>query len=231
MSSKLIHGALVCLVVALPWSTVAADGAAMAAEQCASCHAMERPNFEAVGIAERFERKAPPLFFAGNKYREQWLVGFLQNPERLHPIGYFPGQAVESGAEGDLPLLDDDLSHPQLNAGDAEQIASYLMTLRPYDDLVAADSYEPGSVARRMATMDFRRFKGCDACHQDEPDTGGFSGPTLHGAWNRLQPEYLSSFIKNATAWDPNTTMPVMEMNDAAVHRLVDYLKLIGETE
>lgn len=230
MSSKFIQGSLAC-VMAL-WSlAVVADGAALAMDQCASCHALERPDYEALGVAERFDRAAPPLYFAGNKYRQEWLVEYLQNPQTLHPIGYFPNIRMDKTSEGDLPVIGEAPNHPQMSASEAERVAEYLMTLRPYDELVAADSYEPGNVARRMATMDFRRFKGCDACHQDEVDAGGFSGPTLHSAWTRLQPQYLSSFIKDPTAWDPNTTMPVMDMNDAAVHRLVDYLKLIGEAE
>ena len=230
MSSKRIRNGLAC-VIALWSCSVIADGASIATEQCASCHTLERLDHQALGIAERFERKAPPLYFAGNKYREEWLVNYLQSPETLHPIGYFPNTRFDKTGEGDMPVIAGESKHPRMNESDAELIAGYLMTLRPYDDLLAADSYQPGNVARRMATMDFRRFKGCDACHQDEAGTGGFSGPTLYNAWTRLRPEYLSSFIKDPTAWDPHTTMPVMEMNDAAVHRLVDYLKLIGEVE
>lgn len=230
MSSKVIQGSLACIMAL--WSLAAvADGAALASDQCASCHALERPDHEALGVAERFDRKAPLLYFAGNKYRQEWLVEYLQNPQTLHPTGYFPNIRIDKTSEGDLPVINEVPDHPQLDASEAAAVAEYLMTLRPYDELLADDSYEPSNVARRMATMDFRRFKGCDACHQDEVGTGGFSGPTLYSAWTRLQPEYLSSFIKDPTAWDPHTTMPVMEMNDAAVHRLVDYLKLIGEAE
>src|SRR5690554_607593 len=195
MSSKFIQGGLACIMAL--WSlTAVADGAALAMDQCASCHALERPDYEARGVAERFDRKAPLLYFAGNKYRQQWLEEYLQTPQTLHPIGYFPNVRMKQTDEGDLPILSEAPSHPQLGAADAAQVAEYLMSLRSYDDLIAADSYEPGNVARRMATMDFRRFKGCDACHQDEVDAGGFSGPTLHSAWTRLQPAYLSSFIK-----------------------------------
>lgn len=230
MSSRLLYGCIASLMALLPLSGIAGDEAQLR-EQCASCHAIERPDYHALGIEERFQRKAPPLYFAGNKYRQEWLAAYLQNPEPLHPIGYFPDQRVKASGDGDQPVSAEDFIHPQLDAAEASGMAEYLMTLRAYDDLVAADTYEPSTVARRMATMDFRRFKGCDACHQDEVGVGGFSGPTLHGAWMRLQPQYLSSFIQNPTAWDPNTTMPVMQMNEAAVHRLVDYLKLIGETE
>lgn len=209
-----------------------ADGASTANEQCAACHALTAPDFAALGIGERLARKAPPLFYAGNKYREEWLQQWLQQPQTLFPAGYFPNAAaVQSTDEGDVPDTAALLQHPALDAGAATEVAAYLMTLRPYDALVAAAPYTEGKTALRMATMDFRKFKGCDSCHQDAADSGGFSGPVLHDAWQRLQPEYMLSFIRDPHAWDPNTIMPKMDMNDAAVNKLVDYLRLIGGEE
>ena len=36
-------------------------------ENCASCHALTEPDFESLGIEARAERKAPPLYYAGDK--------------------------------------------------------------------------------------------------------------------------------------------------------------------
>src|SRR5690554_6701184 len=124
MSSKLIHRTMAaitqaCVLAWLPWSAVAADGAALATETCASCHALEQPDFGALGVAERFDRKAPPLYFAGNKYRQEWLLEYLQNPQPLHPIGYFPNLRINTTDEGDLPASEAAPAHPQLGASEA----------------------------------------------------------------------------------------------------------------
>lgn len=210
---------------------VTADPAQRVAAQCASCHAIERPNYEALGRDERVTRKAPPLYFAGNKYREQWLLTFLQTPSTLYAAGYFPDHRLIESDEGDLPNESALTSHINLSEKDAKEVAAYLMALRPFDELVANDSYSEGKLAKRMGTMDFRKFKGCDACHQDAADNGGLSGPRLYDAWSRLQPKYIASFLKDPLQWDPNTLMPVPQMNEQAAHKLVDYLKVLGENE
>lgn len=224
---KLLAGAL-GLALAGP---ALADGAAIAAENCAGCHALEAPDYSQ-GLAERVTRQAPPLHFAGNKFREGWLEQWLQDPTPLRPAGYFPAaRAIVSTPEGDKPDPDALYRHEALDAQDAKEVAGYLMSLRPFDALAAQAGYAPGKVAARMGAMDFRKFKGCNSCHQDEEGKGGFTGPTLFDAAQRLTPEFMSSFIQDPTAWDPNTIMPRMDMNAAAAHKLVDYLRLIGGEE
>lgn len=217
---------LACALLATGLLPLAAR--ADAAASCGGCHALERPDFETLGLAERLDRKAPPLWYAGNKYREGWLAQWLQAPTSTLPAGYFPNAAIQSTPDGDVPdpaLLH---RHEPLPAAEAESIAAELMALKPHDALVAGAGYEPGNLALRMGTMDFRKFKGCQSCHQDAAGEGGFSGPELHTAWQRLQPGYMASFIADPRAWDPNTIMPRLDMNQAAVNKLVDYLRLIG---
>lgn len=218
---------LFVLFTMMPWMAYA-DGSAIVLDRCTACHATTKPDFKAGDIDERLQRKAPPLYYAGNKYRHEWLLAWLQAPVRLYPAGYQIGAAVRSGADGDTVDTSKLVEHPVLDEAEAAQVADYLLGLKPYDELIAQDKYTPGTVAQRMGMMDFRKFKGCNACHRDEPETGGFSGPELHTAWKRLQPAFISSYIVNPVAWDPHTIMPVGKMNEAAAHKLVNYLKLIG---
>ena len=217
---------LLALALSLPSH---ADGAAIARDQCAGCHALDNPDYASSPVAERRQRSAPPLYYAGNKYRQDWLVQWLQQPQRLHPAGYYPPDHIGSAENGDTVDTASLPAHPELDAGQAQQVAEYLMSLRAHSELIERDSYQPGTVALRMGMMDFRKFKGCDACHRDTPTDGGLSGPELHSAWQRLQPAYISSYIADPVAWDAHSMMPVMEMNDAAVHKLVHYLKALGE--
>ena len=206
-----------------------ADGAAIAQQQCAGCHALEQPDYAALGIAERSQRQGPPLYYAGNKFRQTWLAAWLQKPVRMRPGGSFPPAHTQQKEEGDRIDASSLAEHIALAAEPARQVAEYLMSLQAHNALLEQDSYQPGKIALRMGKMDFRKFKGCNACHQDAPETGGMSGPELYTAWQRLQPAFISSYIKDPTAWDPHSMMPVLKVKDAAVHKLVNYLKAIGE--
>ena len=230
MNHKVVLIALMTITLGAP-ALVLADAEQILVSQCASCHALERPDYEALGRGERLTRKAPPLYYAGNKYREPWLLNFLQTPGRLYAAGYFPDHKLLESAQGDVPNESALVSHIRLSQEDSLEVTNYLMGLRPFDELIDNDSYSDGSVSMRMGAMDFRKFKGCDACHQDAEDNGGLSGPHLYDAWTRLQPKYIASFLKNPLQWDPNTLMPVPQMNEQAAHKLVDYLKVLGEAE
>lgn len=219
---------LLALAALLPLAAAQADVVADAQEQCASCHALTH-DYASAGAAERIVRKGPPLDFAGNKFNRDWLVAWLQEPVRIRPAGIFPPAVAQPGPDGDVVDLATLPAHPALSAEQAEAMADHLMTLKPFDDLIAADTWEPGSIALRMGKMNFGKFKGCDGCHQDAPDNGGVSGPELYSAWARLQPAFISSYISNSVAWDPNTMMPVADAKADAVHKIANYLKVIGE--
>jgi mono/diheme cytochrome c family protein len=205
------------------------DMAAFVTENCVACHAVkpvgDGPRHSAATRAE----SGPPLYYVGDKYREEWLREWLQAPERIRPAGYYPSANVRASPEGDAIDETSLVSHPILDAELAEEVAGYLMTLTPYADRLAQEEYEPASVPLRMARLDFRRFKGCVACHQDVKGEGGVSGPELYSAWSRLQPQFIVSFVRSPGQWNPDTMMPVLEMNDAAIHRLANYLKTIAE--
>lgn len=204
-------------------------GAQIVQQQCAACHALQAPDYTARGIQERIERKAPLLHYAGNKFQRAWLVAWLQKPARIRPAGAFPAAHTRATADGDVIDPGSLAPHPVLPAAEAEQVADYLLTLRPFDALIQAETYQPGSISLSLGQMNFGKFKGCDACHQDEAGYGGISGPELYTAWQRLQPAFISSYIGNPLAWDPHTMMPRTGMNSDEVHKLANYLKAIAE--
>lgn len=216
---------LIAALLGLPLAAQA-DPAALVQQKCATCHAVKPPE---QGIAERAARKAPPLHYAGNKFRRDWLIAWLQKPTRLRPAGVFPPALAKGTPKGDVVPPEALPEHPALAAAEAEAAADFLMTLRALDKVLAAEAYEPGSISPRMGEMNFGKFRGCNACHQDAPGRGGVSGPELYSAWSRLQPKFISSYIANPLAWDPHSMMPAAELKDDVVHKLANYLKVIGE--
>ncbi len=222
-------GAAALLMAGLPLAANA-DAAADAQAQCGECHALTH-DYATAPLVERADRKAPPLDYAGNKFQREWLVSWLQSPTRIRPAGEFPSAHVKSGPDGDVIDADTLVKHPSVTADQAAAMADYLMTLKPFDNLIEAETYKPGTIAKRMGQMNFGKFKGCDACHQDAAGVGGFSGPELYTAWQRLQPAFIASYMGNPVAWDPHTLMPKGNINAASVQKIADYLKVIGETQ
>lgn len=218
-------GAAVLAALTIP-AARASGPADMVAAKCGGCHQLEGP--AKADLAARHARKGPPLFYAGNKFRADWLEAWLQNPTRIRPAGDFPTAHAKSAASGDVVDPTTLNNHPALDVGNAKTVAGYLMSLKPNDALIAKQGYTPGRVPERMGAMDFVKFKGCGACHKDTPKYGGVSGPELYTAWQRLQPAFITSYIEDPTAWEPRSLMPNKHLNDAAVHKLADYLRVIG---
>ncbi|GAB4393149.1 MAG: hypothetical protein Tsb0032_11470 [Kiloniellaceae bacterium] len=206
----------------------AAELADKVTKDCGGCHDLTGPSDDS--LAARSERQAPPLYYAGNKFREDWVVSWLQKPSRIRPAGDFPPAHVRTTAEGDVIDASGLIDHPVLPAAEAEAVGGYLMTLRPHDDLIAQEDYTPGKVSLRMGAMDFVKFKGCAACHRDTPKLGGLSGPELHTAWQRLQPEFITSYIRDPAAWEPRSLMPNQHLESGPIHKLANYLRAIGES-
>ena len=198
-------------------------------DNCAGCHAVSKPDFDAMDITERARRKGPHLYYAGDKFRKEWLQTWLVAPDHIRPGGSFPPDHTVVTDEGDVIDEDTLAVHPSVPEAMAAGVAEWLMGLHMEDAPLLDAEYTPKKVSPMLGKMNFNKFKGCAACHRDEDDTGGLSGPELYTAWNRMQPEFIVSYIKNPAAWDPHSMMPNRHLNEPEIHKLVDYLKLIGE--
>lgn len=206
----------------------AQSGAALVQGECASCHAVSAKQLTE---KERMAQKGPALFYAGTKYRRDWVVQWLQDPVRLRPGGMFAGNHTLVTDDGD-EVDDSNLqAHPRLEAGKAIEVAEYLMTLTAHADLIRAAEYKPKKVSKRMGAMNFSKFKGCSSCHQDEPGYGGVSGPELYTAYSRLKADFIVAYIRNPLLWDGVSLMPHADLKDKEIYKLVHYLKLISGEE
>ena len=204
----------------------AADGEAILKSQCARCHSLEGP---APATLEALrDRKAPDLFYAGNKYKADWMTRWLQKPQRIRPAGMYYGRHVKSTPEGDEIDASTLTDHPALSAQDAAAITAALMRRKAHSDLIHAGEYHAGSISLSMGEMMFDKFKGCLACHRIEPDYGGVSGPEVYTAAERLQDDYLMSYMRDPQAWDPRIFMPNKQLNDRDLGKFVDYMHALS---
>lgn len=194
---------------------------------CAACHNLTGPAPQTV--RELWSRKGPDLFYAGNKYKSEWLEAWLQKPTRIRLAGMYYGNHIKQGEKGDLVDEATLSQHLALSADEARAVTVALMTLKGNSHLMRAGSYQEGTISLFMGEMIFDKFWGCLACHQIEPGYGGMSGPEVYTAANRLQEDYLISFMQNPQAWDPKTFMPNKHLKEAHLKKLVHYLKTLSE--
>lgn len=227
---RMVRLALAAVLLTLPaGAAMAADGEALLREQCAGCHNLTGP--APATVAEIQARKGPDLFHAGNKYRQEWIAGWLQKPTRIRPAGMFYGNHIKPADKWDTVDTATLPAHPALGAEEAEAAAQALMARKANSELVAGVAVQPVSLSLMMGDMMFDKFKGCIACHMSGRDYGGFSGPELYTAHDRLQPAYIYSYIQNPQAWDPKVWMPNPGLQQIDLNKLVRYLELIAEAE
>ncbi|MFI4891582.1 MAG: c-type cytochrome [Steroidobacterales bacterium] len=205
------------------------DGAAILTQRCAGCHSLTGPAPRV--LKELWARRAPDLFYAGNKYRAEWLRAWLQKPTRIRVAGEFYADHVRSGDKSDEVDPSTLEPHAALSAADADAVTQALMRLKPHDELIAAEKIEPGSISRSMGEMAFDKFLGCMSCHEIEPGFGGASGPELYTAGRRLQPEFIASYVRSPQAWDPKIWMPNKRVSEANIQKIVHYLAELAKEQ
>lgn len=173
----------------------AAGDAVFKGKNCNSCHYTAGPAQEK-SIADQLAKKGPELWYAGSKFQKDWLVAWLQDPKPIRKLKY---NSLSEKNAGD---------HPKLSAGEAGEVAGFLMGLT--SDVVKAGvikaKYSP------KAKVIFTKKMPCSGCHE-YPDkrgniSGGLSGPTLVGASTRLNPDWIYAYLANTKTFKPFRDMP-----------------------
>lgn len=210
-------------------TVLAADnpGPGILKSQCISCHAIAKP--DNTSLDRLWERKGPDLYYAGSKFNKQWLVKWLQDPVRIRPAGEFYTKHVKGSDKEDVVDESTMTPHMKLSKTDAEAVADALMALSGPDGLVTHGAFKGGKVSMSMGAMFFNKLRGCAACHMAKPGTGGSSGPELYTAGERLQADYIYSYIKNPQAIDPHIWMPTLNLAEPDLQRLTGYILQLGE--
>lgn len=202
------------LAIALTSEVVALDGKAIFAAACASCHNSTGPaptTFQGV-----LQRKAPDLFYAGSKFKRDWLVHWIQNPTPIRPAGamFLNHIATEDGK--DRIKKEAIAACPaKLTSEEAEAVADYLMSIKDSkmrSGVVNRDKKFSTSIALRLFTKQYP----CNGCHMvkiRDKETGGVSAPSLTNAGERLNSDWVYARIENPQYWDPKTWMPKIDLS------------------
>lgn len=214
-----------------PDSANAGDSARVLEDSgCASCHRLEPPEPAEVTVEALSQRRGPDLFYAGVKYRPEWLRRWLVEPTQLRPAGMFPAANTKPGGESDDIVDGSKLTpHVPVAAEELEAIVSALGGLRWGTERVAQPPPDLPAVPPVLAKLNFEKFKGCGSCHRVAPDAGGVSGPELYSSFDRLQPAFLWSYLEDPQAWDAVAPMPDYGLQEGEVGKLIAYLATLSE--
>ncbi|UCD12793.1 MAG: c-type cytochrome [Nitrospinaceae bacterium] len=182
---------------------------------CEACHRLSVD-------APLENRKAPDLFYAGDKLRKEWVERFLQRPVVLRKAGFFTAPGFLSGDPGAGP-------HLALGEADAKKAAGHLATLKlPGLETGLVDEEPLSKVGRVKAKILFERDYGCIACHEGinlaGQARGGVSGPSLAGAGNRLKGDWIVHWLKTPERFIDKSRMPVYRLDAETLTRLTKYI-------
>jgi mono/diheme cytochrome c family protein len=194
--------------------------------QCSACHALTKPANPTVD--RLWSRKGPDLWYAGDKFNRDWLVGWLQKPTTIRPGGVLWFKHAKPGEPRDTIDTAAVEKHPAVDAASAEKLADALMQLKS-DGLVPEGLYKPEAANMTMGKLAFEKLRGCGSCHQDAPGNGGVSGPELYDAGQRLRPDYVLAYTKDPQQFDPHIWMPTLTLTEADLQRLTGYIASLGK--
>jgi mono/diheme cytochrome c family protein len=182
------------LLVTTTAPSYAAGGDAIFKKSCASCHYTDGPAKEKT-IADQLAKKGPELWYAGSKFQKSWLASWLQNPIPIRPMKY---NSLTEKNPGD---------HPRLSAGDAAAVTDFLMTLTSPEVKAGMLKAKPSIIGRRIFIKDMP-CSGCHAFAMRGEVHGGKSGPSLIGASQRLNPDWIYAYMANIKIFKPVRDMP-----------------------
>jgi mono/diheme cytochrome c family protein len=175
-------------------------GKLMRRYRCMSCHQIG-------GIGG--DISTAPLTAEGSKVRESWLAGYLKLPTTVRPI--LEERMIQ------LQMPDDQRT---FIAGFAENA---LRDERIPDEIFPAPP--PPEEVERGRKLYHERY-GCQACHMIG-GKGGFYGPVLDGAGQRLKTGWIYFWLKGPQRWQGDAREPDYGLDDADAHALTAYVASI----
>lgn len=181
---------------------------------CGSCHRLNLEEGE-----NNFS--GPDLHYAGNKFQPNWLKQFLIKPAVIRPAGFITGTKFLQ--KENLP------PHPAFPEKDANTLAKSLMGLKLSDHQLEPVPTETLSKGKRAKIKyQFERTYGCISCHQSlnlrGKVRGGISGPSLVNAGNRLQANWVASWLKTPEKYIRKSRMPRYQMDTSVRNQFTQFL-------
>ena len=211
---------------------------------CHGCHAVE--GYSAI---EDIAKVGPSLVKVGSKVKDTaWLESWIKKPEAYLPNAtmpnFFPADGmsqvvylknggtrtgvVTKTANGILIKTDDGTEYPYPDSSvvrivdEVKSIAAYLATMNDtsLDEFSANYSQSESAIKAGEETV---KTVGCLTCHAVD-GLGSDFGPALDSVGAKVTPNYLRQWISDPKAYDPDTSMPSLRLNNRELDNVVAYL-------
>ncbi|MBI5587055.1 MAG: c-type cytochrome [Deltaproteobacteria bacterium] len=181
-------------------------------KNCGGCHQVAGPAKEK-SIEDQLAKKAPELWYAGSKFKKEFLEKWLKDPKPIRPMEYYSLTKKNAG------------NHPKLDGKNADEVADYLMSLTSADAKKAGIAPKGGPQGRII----FEKKQGCYGCHEVSKGgstVGGLTGPTMIGIGDRLQPDWIYAYLTNPKVFKPVKDMPTYEgvLSESDLKILAEYV-------
>jgi len=193
-TTTVFFAAALALASGIARADAAAGAKTYQAKKCQDCHYADGPAREKT-LADQLAKKGPELWYAGSKFRKEWLGKWLQDPKPIRALKYNSLTEKNPG------------NHPKLAATEATDVADFLMTKT--SPLVKDGVVKPK--ANPKGRLVFTKNMPCSGCHQfpGQKFTGGLNGPSLTQAGERLNPDWILAYLKDTRTFKPLRQMPV----------------------
>ncbi|MBM3994234.1 MAG: c-type cytochrome [Planctomycetes bacterium] len=172
---------------------------------CAACHGLPGRIATTDCRMPEMHSAAPQLDDAGNRFRSDWLVAWILNPQELRPEATMP--SVLSGPDAEKHAAD---------------IAAYVMSFKRGEALkplaASADAKAGGAIAWKL---------GCSTCHRpDEPKKPDELARLSHFFTSaKYQANAIAHYLKEPHKRHAWTRMPDFTLSDAEASHLEAHLR------
>ncbi|ODS31383.1 MAG: putative cytochrome c [Candidatus Scalindua rubra] len=162
---------------------------------CYGCHETE-------GFGkDKYRMIGPDLTGISSKVSAGWLVEWLKDPKKFRPTTRMPNFMLEED--------------------EAKAISSYLWQNSRDADLEAQGEFDEEMIEEGAYVFE---SVGCLACHSDEADTERTHGPNLARIGEKVNYEYLVSWLLEPKALQPRTRMPDLRLDVEDAGYLAAYM-------
>ena len=184
-------------------------------KECRNCHRFS--------LNEKYSKKGPDLFYAGNKYYQIWLENFLQSPAVIRELAY----SLQPGLLGKKNKIN--WSHIFLTKGESKRVSKFLMTLLiPGLEMGKVDKKKLSKGERNQGKILFERNFGCISCHRAlnlvGKVRGGVSGASMVNSGLRLNPDWVFNWLKNPKKFFSESGMPLYDLNEETAVLVTKYI-------
>ncbi len=181
----------------------------LAREGCVHCHTIKLADGNVMTAAD----EPPDLIHIAEKTSREWIFSWIKNPQAYAVSATMPN----------FGFSDDH----------ARDISAFLIaqsTPSPYAPKLANPSPKPASAdanaAQAGATVYGESY--CASCHATQNAAGnlvgGDLGPELTRVGSKVKPEWLEQWLRDPTAYSPNTKMSHYRFDDKQVTLLAGFL-------